>query len=1000
MTSRYNSYAAKIYAEHPVGLWALDENTNSATTETIDNIGDLGEIEVFPATGHSLSMANGYYINPATLSRNDSVPLVFGAYNSTTIYSDENLPALIVPGQGFLTNRGRYFGLTVEFWINIYKGLSTPKRVFGPIGSSDGLYVDGPFIGLKIDKNYSSHYVGTWGRPMLVQVSVIKNLANVIINGATVISMNIETDSLLLSEDETEDGNSLDWLGFYATPETSPTSIDCIAIYGYRVTDNVAKQRFVYGQGTQSVDTIFNSYTSTPISIDYSFSKFGKNRTYPDLFRWETGYVENLEIDNGRLSIPNYSLPALSVNGKTVKEWEDLQFGEDKEYFNINATGYSGYLVFNNLNITNESFRGFYGAFGVPETISDSQIIFRVENQQKNKNFEILLSEEGSDKTIEYKVNDTLIHSEELAEDATNFSVGLDLDNFLNGEFFKDVYELFADKTNSKLFIGGYQLPLENRSGFTGNIYRIGFYTQNHYQKLNSTLTTGSISEEGYFSKDAWGVLDGYLSSYTLMPKNSFGFFNLDIGISGYWENNISLSSLSKTMANGTKALDYFQFNIDYPEPEDTVSDSESGEILYKDSSNEILRSFVILKENENISDLNFWGIDDQTVLAPLDNIVRPTDEEIDKKFELYNDTLVYIPDSEDFDILQHSVVVRLEFEVPGILLKPIKVRSLEMASRSLESSGVNPIGTKFGKNLIPNIQVLTEKDYKSFNPLLISKSRSNYLYLTKSTGIGLVGEIDQDRKMSFIVNERRSSFYQVATLQFAINYPSTYFNISEQNSEDVLLFEIIGSGESHYRVYADFSSEDPEDIGKLYATNIASGTETPTSPEALKIFLNGIESALPKIKPGEWYFVGIQLQNPISFDGISGEVSLSGPARFDNVSLYIVSQAETNAKVVFRFWGAIDGTPETPVPWSFWYSEDTPSTDDELWGTLITQFGLFSPEASASQVYGAYTGANSIIADSYSIDATRSNIVFKFKDYEYLAKTDMLFARNISTPL
>jgi hypothetical protein len=1204
MTSRYNSYAAKIYAEHPIGLWALDDDS-SATPESVDNIGTFGSIDVVKALGHSKSMPHGYYIEPANLSKNTSVPLVFGAYNSTTLaydnyyspgpvartnlvpfstisdnssqfaftvgtggsqttswvantsypsgvalrriintvsssdsfistanslvggasvtagqtytgsvyvnsqfnfngriglvwrnssntlitisapeittisantptrlswtaeapagavavgirvffnttsatsgqwidytshmvelsstlntYFDGNtkndlgpgfsykwtgtpnaststasenleilehsLPSIIVPSNGFLIDYGRYFDLTVEFWANISNSSPTPKRIFGPIGSKDGLYVEGPFLGLKIGKNYQSHYIGTWGRPMLIQVSVTTNLANVIINGATVISMSINTESLELSPENLENGNSLDWLGFYVTPETSPMIVDCIAIYGYKVSDIIAKKRFVYGQGTQSVDTIFTSYTSTPVSIDYSFSNFGKNKTYPDLFTWENGFLENLSVDSGRLSVPNYNLPEISVGEISLQEWKDLQFNPNNNYFNLNKTGedgYVGYLLFSNLNITEDTFRGFYGVFDKPELVDQDQIIFRIENEQSGKYFEILFCQDETQTFLDYRLNDNSLYSEMITE-LESFAVGIDLNNILKSEAFVDVYNLFTDKTNSKFFIGGYSTELEDRNNFTGNIYTIGFYTNNNYDRIEQFIP-GVVSEEGYFDQDSALYLKEYISSYTIIPKNNLEFFDLDIAISGYWENNISLSSLSKTLENGERELDYLQFNIDYPESEVLVMDNLYEDILYRDTSEEVVRSFIIFKKNEDISDTNSWGDESQIVLPPADSVVTPTQEQINLKLETHNESIVYMPELEDSNFLDYSIILRLEFEVDGILSKPVKIRSLEIASRSLETTE-NPINTKFGKRIFPYVRSESEKDYKAKNPVGISKSRANYLYLTKQTGISLLGSLDDNKKISFPVNNRAFPFYQVSTIQFSINYSINYFNISEARGEDVLIFEIVGSGESHNRIYVDFS----DNVGRIYSKKVLGGIES--EDENTRIFLNGLEPEIASISPGEWKFVGLQFDPPLDFSGVTGEATLSGPARFDNISLYLISQDELNSKTVFRFWSAIAGTEESPLTWEDWY-DPTDNVDDFTWDELDITAKAFSPQITPLSVYQAYVGSNTIIADSYSIDATASDILLEFKDYEYRLKTDISVAQKVSTPL
>jgi hypothetical protein len=475
------------------------------------------------------------------------------------------------------------------------------------------------------------------------------------------------------------------------------------------------------------------------------------------------------------------------------------------------------------------------------------------------------------------------------------------------------------------------------------------------------------------------------------VPKNNLGFFDLDIAVSGYWENNVSLSSLSKTTAEGIRGLDYFQFNIDYPESETLATN-----LLSKNSSSEILRSYLIFKEPSDISELNSWGNESQIVAAPATNVVKPVSNQIGKKLKVYNDTVIYVPEVED--ALDYSAIIRLEFDVDGIFSKPIRVRSMEIASRSLEETGRNAIGTKFGKELFPYVGSESSKNYKSFNPLIISKSRSNYLYLTKNTGIGLVGENFENRRISFEVNERNSSFYQIGMAQFVMNYSKPYFEISEDLEEDVLVFEIIGSGESNYRIYIDFSSENQSNIGKLYSKKVVGGVESIT--EEIKIYLNGVEKSSPVIKPGEWYFVGIEFSKPVIFDSFSGNASLCGPAKFDNVSLSLISESELSEKTVFRFWSAIDGTEATPNYWEDWYVEDDVPSNDILWEDFVTTSAIFEPVVRPSLVYNSYIGSNSIIADSYSIDSTTSNILFTFGGYQYRAKTDMLFAEKVSTPL
>jgi hypothetical protein len=169
------------------------------------------------------------------LAKNTSIPLVYGASGVTRLIpNDLGRPSLIVPGKGFLNEVGRYKEYTVEFWARINSSASTPKRIFGPISGSNGLYVEGGFLTLVIGNNFASHFVGEWVRPMLIQIRLIRNSATVLLNGEEVISMAIDTATIALPA-EMLNGDSQDWLGFYAYDDVSPVEIDCVAIYSYQI---------------------------------------------------------------------------------------------------------------------------------------------------------------------------------------------------------------------------------------------------------------------------------------------------------------------------------------------------------------------------------------------------------------------------------------------------------------------------------------------------------------------------------------------------------------------------------------------------------------------------------------------------------------------------------------------------------------------------------------------------------------------------------------------
>ena len=156
------------------------------------------------------------------------------------------------------------------------------RKLVGPIASDDGIYIDGPFIVLKINDNVASHYVGHWERPMLINLRIGYNFANLVINGEQVLNLEFLTSSLTFPA-QYENGKGQDWIGFYAYDDVSPIEIDCVGLYPYQVPLVVSKRRFVYGQGVEFPENINTAYSGTSIYVDYPFADYTNSYTYPDI---------------------------------------------------------------------------------------------------------------------------------------------------------------------------------------------------------------------------------------------------------------------------------------------------------------------------------------------------------------------------------------------------------------------------------------------------------------------------------------------------------------------------------------------------------------------------------------------------------------------------------------------------------------------------------------------------------------------------------------------
>jgi hypothetical protein len=258
----------------------------------------------------------GYYIveNNRLLAKNEGTPLVYGSKNVTRVYTSSNGdPSLIIPGNGFLFETSRFDRSTIEFWIKVEPNTEDFKRIFGPVDSLDGIYINNGFISLVVGDSFASHPVSEWYRTMLIHIVTNDSNMSLYVNGENVISIPINKETIILS-------NENDWVGFYSDPDINVFEIDCVSFYSYPLPLPVAKRRFVYGQGTDSPQTLASSFKGTTSYIDFSNANYTANIIYPDVANWNAGYKDNLVSTRSSISIPEYELPLITVVGRDLKE--------------------------------------------------------------------------------------------------------------------------------------------------------------------------------------------------------------------------------------------------------------------------------------------------------------------------------------------------------------------------------------------------------------------------------------------------------------------------------------------------------------------------------------------------------------------------------------------------------------------------------------------------------------------------------------------------------
>lgn len=638
------------------GQWCEEFNSSSLGVSKISLPSDIALPESFAieADAYGLQENKAYYMvkDNSLMAKNTGIPLVYGASNLTKLLPNSGMPSLIIPGLGFLSEAGQYKEYTLELWIRINSDSVTKKRIIGPIGSTDGVYVEGPFITLKVGDNSGSYYVGEWTRPMLMHIRFSQNNSSMLINGEEVISLNYLSSELEFPSKLNSSNKDQDWIGFYAYEDVSPIEVDCVAIYTYQVPIILAKKRFVYGQGVEFPEGINQAYSGSSVYIDYPFADYTNNYSYPNIGKWSQATIDNLTVENNLLCTPEYKLPEIVLGSSNIKQLYsslgEVQ-NETQKFFSFESVS-SGYMYFDNLNFLNKKIRSFYGSFKFLEEPESTQVLFRVESENSSDYFEISTQNKDIVYKLKYGVTEQVLATFSWSgEDPFSgialeemFSVGLDIDK-ASSYFGGNVASFFGNINTLKFYVGGRSNLTQT---FTGKIYKVGFCTARNHKKIeylfnergvpvndesvfqlySDTLDVEYNSTDNYFGNNSaeWdeivdsGSVDSYIlegfqahtASYTLSPSTYFDSYTLDIDVQGYWEDYIPLTYFAQFVEDEKKSsyydLDLIQFNINYPAPSIFVEEEQTGEWTYKELADEY--SVPIQRTYESLDNQLFTG--------------------------------------------------------------------------------------------------------------------------------------------------------------------------------------------------------------------------------------------------------------------------------------------------------------------------------------------------------------------------------------------------------
>jgi hypothetical protein len=567
------------------------------------------------------------------------------------------------------------------------------------------------------------------------------------------------------------------------------------------------------------------------------------------------------------------------------------------------------------------------------------EILVKIYNPLNNDYFTIIKDADEIKYSLRYNGSTELLFTSDPITSNSLFSVGFNIRTLIDS-FGNNIPAFFGNQNILKMYVAG------DESGdysFTGRLYSFGLSTA-----LNSSKISNSFDSNGIALIDNGQELIDHTASYTLLPSEAYQKYFLDIGVAGYWQDYLPLSYFGQFVENaqGEKFydLDFLQFNIGYPTTSELVEDSGSMQMYY-DTTGAQIKSFVTFQ----------YLVDGANIPTDFVNQETPNEYRIidvseyenweTTRFEVLNNSLIYPIKTVDFNEL--AIVYSLEFNSRGILSKPILLNRLQLASQALNDNSSNPIGTRFGVDLVPYKKNGIYFSYKSKNPFSIYKESTPYLYLTKNSGIEVRGELDilENRGLSLPINKELSTNYRVSAMQLWTRYDQDTFP-----SAATELFEINHkNGSVKFYLQANSSLGDR---GKIFALN-----ENGIEYNGLAFYLNGNLVREPVLSIKEWSTIGISFLTPLTFDSYLGSINITGPAIFNNIAYYQASSLQEVESRTLRPWFKVLTDGVTVFDWQFWFNNFT-------WdGMLVigsSQFYGINP----TDIYKTYIGTNKIIVD------------------------------------
>ena len=931
------------------------------------------------------STKDGYILaNSSRLfARNFGMPLVYGSESSTTIYPNGDLPSILIPGLGFLNKSGQNKNYSFEFWMRINSSTSTEKRILGPVASKDGLYVEGPFLRLRIGNQSSSHFVGEWSRPMLIHIVIAEQEISLLVNGEIVAKVVVDRSTLTLPED-TIDNKQADWIGVYAYDETAPFEISSISMYSYLVSDVIAKRRWVYGQAVDNPESLNTAFGGKNIYFDYEFSKYSNGYSYPKTGGWSDGVINNMEISRNRLCPPKYAPPVIVSATSTQDQILIDNFSGQNESNTFISLPQDSSIYFKELNPLNGKLEAISITAKTSLPITGTETLVLIKDVTSGNYLEVSMTTDGMCYSFMSYGQLTILETNANPIIDSRFVVGIAFSR-LATYFGNDLSKFLSNRDSLELFVGGGP----DKVTFSGNIYDVSFLNDFALDKSSSFF-----GPNGLLSSPT-EMLNNPYSSYSMRIIKLEDTLSLDVYTHSSWTTSLPMSYFGKYISNSSGDrvydLDFIQFNIGYPSPgrfvrveesdaswtyqdlnlkfskptQKRYSDLDNGlytgyvdytDLQYNvrqsyryDTSTSLVRTYLYFKDVSSGMG-NSESYYSNIVSPPKSGIVSPGDEWINTKYEVVDDMIIYPPTGVDFSKME--VFIEVVAAIDGLSDKPVAIDKLHLASMSLNDSFGTPIGTKFGTDVFPFTKSGFYYDFKAKNPFSMYKGSTPYLYLSKNSGVRVRGDFPSygNRGIEIPINSENSPNYRMIAIQFFAKFDDDFFPYAPTEILE------IQSASSHIKIFMEATHPEGK-RAKIYAVNAKTGQVE----NGIGFYVNGkiVKDAILTIK--QWASIGIGLSNFIDFSTVGGAIRLTGPLTMTNISYYNAVNLQQVQTTSARQWLKVKQDGLLTIDWEYWEGQFK-------WFEVLVLSSSSFYGVDPSGIYKTYAGTYKVGIDDGSI--------------------------------